>query len=181
MARIFRNHLIPNAVLWFTGETVSEDDDEEEDDEEEEDEEDEEVSWGGDIQVAPALSHPRQMDDSYTIRNFRGRTLASCVAVLVPRGMTIERRIPTMLERSTLGFHQRGRYGAGRRGGGGCCLPLLGFAENIYHVGNLCWELPTPHPRIPLFCRYRLNIHRYRFSRNRVTCCAPYQFSCCVP
>ena len=38
VARIFRNHLIPNAVLWFTGEAVSEDDDEVEDDEEEEEE-----------------------------------------------------------------------------------------------------------------------------------------------
>ena len=41
VARIFRNHLIPNAVLWFTGEAVSEDDDEVEDDEEEEEEEEE--------------------------------------------------------------------------------------------------------------------------------------------
>ncbi|CAN0495647.1 unnamed protein product, partial [Laminaria digitata] len=35
VARIFRNHLIPNAVLWFTGEAVSEDDEAEDDEEEE--------------------------------------------------------------------------------------------------------------------------------------------------
>lgn len=34
VARIFRNHLIPNAVLWFTGEAVSDDEDDEETDEE---------------------------------------------------------------------------------------------------------------------------------------------------
>lgn len=34
VARIFRNHLIPNAVLWFTGEAVSEDEEEEDDEEE---------------------------------------------------------------------------------------------------------------------------------------------------
>ncbi|CAB1104680.1 unnamed protein product [Ectocarpus sp. CCAP 1310/34] len=35
VARIFRNHLIPNAVLWFTGEAVSDEEDDEETDEEE--------------------------------------------------------------------------------------------------------------------------------------------------
>eukprot|EP00752_Nemacystus_decipiens_P003886 g3570.t2 len=35
VARIFRNHLIPNAVLWFTGEAVSDVEDDEETDEEE--------------------------------------------------------------------------------------------------------------------------------------------------
>lgn len=34
VARIFRNHLIPNAVLWFTGEAVSEDEDDEDEDDE---------------------------------------------------------------------------------------------------------------------------------------------------
>ncbi|CAN0302969.1 unnamed protein product, partial [Discosporangium mesarthrocarpum] len=34
IALIFRNHLIPNAVLWFTGEAAGDDD---EDDDEEED------------------------------------------------------------------------------------------------------------------------------------------------
>ncbi|CAM9314928.1 unnamed protein product, partial [Scytosiphon promiscuus] len=45
VARIFRNHLIPNAVLWFTGEAISDDDeDDEETDEEEGVEEAEEAS-----------------------------------------------------------------------------------------------------------------------------------------
>ncbi|CAM9957299.1 unnamed protein product [Pylaiella littoralis] len=35
VARIFRNHLIPNAVLWFTGEAVSDEESDEETDEEE--------------------------------------------------------------------------------------------------------------------------------------------------
>lgn len=39
VARIFRNHLIPNAVLWFTGEAVSDVEDDEETDEDEDEEE----------------------------------------------------------------------------------------------------------------------------------------------
>lgn len=38
VARIFRNHIIPNAVLWFTGEAVSDDDEDGEDDDDEEEE-----------------------------------------------------------------------------------------------------------------------------------------------
>lgn len=35
VARIFRNHLIPNAVLWFTGEAISDDDEDDEETDEE--------------------------------------------------------------------------------------------------------------------------------------------------
>ncbi|CAN0258991.1 unnamed protein product, partial [Hapterophycus canaliculatus] len=37
VARIFRNHLIPNAVLWFTGEAISDGDEDDEETDEEED------------------------------------------------------------------------------------------------------------------------------------------------
>lgn len=48
VARIFRNHLIPNAVLWFTGEAVSEGEDDDEDDE---DDDDEEVQDDGEVEA----------------------------------------------------------------------------------------------------------------------------------
>lgn len=41
VARIFRNHLIPNAVLWFTGEAISDDDDEDGDEDDDDDDDDE--------------------------------------------------------------------------------------------------------------------------------------------
>ena len=50
VARIFRNHLIPNAVLWFTGEAVSDEedeDDEEDDEDDDEDDNEEDLDDGG--------------------------------------------------------------------------------------------------------------------------------------
>lgn len=56
IARIFRNHLIPNAVLWFTGEAVSEDEEDEEDDDDDED--DDEASSSG-VGLTVFLKHGR--------------------------------------------------------------------------------------------------------------------------
>lgn len=50
VARIFRNHLIPNAVLWFTGEAVSEGDDDDEDDDDDDDD-DVEVHDEGEVET----------------------------------------------------------------------------------------------------------------------------------